>query len=155
MLAKVANKDTRTVVSALMLKGKALEKYVASIANRIEIVCCLAAEEKGGEELFAVEVYSCPRVPEVYWWGDLNHDSMIQLVNDRYNGVWWPYKDRWEGKLDRLMRNFNAGDPATVNELGFALDGAELGPYISQLVQMVSIVHCLANDAETRAKDTK
>jgi hypothetical protein len=57
--------------------------------------------------------------------------------------------------MGRLMKKYNAGEIATVSELGFALDGAELGLYISDLVQMVAIVHCLANDAETRAKDTK
>ena len=51
------------------------------------------------------------------------------------------------------MKKFDGGDTAAVNELGSALGGEELGLYINQLAQMAAIVQCLANDAETRAKD--
>ena len=54
-------------------------------------------EEEGAEKVLTVEVYGCPRVPEVDRSGNLNHESMIQHVNDRDKGVWRPYTDRWEG----------------------------------------------------------
>lgn len=92
----ILDRDGTAVLKSrkLKMRGKALEDHIAGIAERIEISRCLAAEEEGGEEVAPAQAYTCPPVPEVDWWGDIDHDSMIRFVNDRHNGVWWPYKDR-------------------------------------------------------------
>jgi len=90
--------------------------------------------------------FVCPAVPDVDWWGDVSHESIIALVNGRYDGNWRQYIKQWEKELDILFRRFELGEKVVVNMVGFKLEEEELGLYIGKVAQILSVSHCLASE---------
>ena len=141
----------------ITLRGEDLAKYVRDIDKRITVVRCLAKSTAAAEIKAAVAEatdYNCRPVPNVVWWGDLNHDGLITLVKARHKGNWKPFIADWESEMKVLLTSFNLGQEAIVSKTGLALSQEELALYYTKVLELVSVMHCLADDAE-RAKAKK
>ncbi|MBT7266437.1 MAG: hypothetical protein HN884_06160 [Rhodospirillaceae bacterium] len=138
----------------LSLKGDELRDYVDHVDARIRVIQCLKKKNNLPEkEEFAEDegsTYTCKPIPEVSWWGDLNHDNIKFLVKRNYKGNWQRYIKFWEEEMQALMASFGLGQEAVVNKLGFSLSNEELGLYVSKVSGMIAVLHCLADDAKKK-----
>jgi len=147
----------------LRIEGKALRKYIDDVERRINVTKCLA--EKGNapdDEIFASKfdtkggsAYACKPVPEVAWWGDIDHDRIRALVKRKHRGNWKSYIEFWEEEREALLTSFNLGQEAQVNKLGLSLSNEELALYVIDVNNMIATLNCLADDAKkaTKKKD--
>jgi hypothetical protein len=153
-IQKIIDNDGAAVIKSknLRLEGQELVAYLENMNQRISVVQCLAKEagtgtgSGSGEEI----KYTCPKIPEVEWWGDITHESMVAYVEKRLSGNWRPYIAKLDEEMNNMIRSFSEGEEVQLNNLGFVLGNEELGLYISQLAQLLAIGHCLANDATSR-----
>ncbi len=139
------------------IKGSKLAEYAQQIDERIAVVKCLAdaVSETDLEAAAAQEPqYNCKSVPDVPWWGDLNHDGLIALVRSRYKGEWRSLIKFWETESKVLLTSFNLGQEAIVNKAGMALSSEELALYYAKVIDLVAVLHCLADDHD-RSKGSK
>jgi hypothetical protein len=135
----------------ITLSGPELIEYAKKIGQRVGVLHCLASGEGGrGKGVKTASKFTCPDVPDVDWWGDVSHGSMIALVNNKHGGKWRNYIKRWEKELDTLMRRFELGEEVVVNMVGFKLGEEELGLYIGKVPQTLAVTYCLANEVASR-----
>ena len=138
------------------LAGDDLKIYIEDVEERIAVTKCLAKnykDNKSEKEEFAVTqapAFQCRPIPEVSWWGDLNHDGIKILVKRKFGNDWKRYIAFWDEEMIALMASFNLGQEATVNKLGLALSNEELGLYVSKVAGMLAVLHCLADDARAK-----
>jgi CheY-like chemotaxis protein len=86
----------------------------------------------------------CEELPKVPWWGSASHDSIIRYVNNKNNGNWGAYIDKWEGQLEKLNAILGKDGTVIAPKLGTRLTGPVLGQYISQVETRIQITKCLA-----------
>ena len=93
----------------------------------------------------------CAPFPKLEFWGDLTHDSTRSYVERRYDGDWDAYID----KLKRIMAGVQGiharGKGALIKLKGrrMRLKGPELGDYLQLSGARLSVVRCLAEQAES------
>jgi len=133
------------------LKGRKLSEYARKIHQRVAVIKCLSRSVSKSEVKTAMAkeaVFKCRPVPKVPWWGDLNHEGLIALVGSRYKGNWQSFIKFWETETKVLLTSFNLGHEAIVNKTGLALNSEELALYYAKTVDLVAVLHCLAEDAK-------
>ncbi|NQU57910.1 MAG: c-type cytochrome [Rhodospirillales bacterium] len=95
----------------------------------------------------------CAPFPEVPWWGGLTHASIAKYVDKRHGGDWNPYIAAWQSKLQKL-RDIRDKDFAAAVMSGTdkkqkrILRGVELDKYIDLVSKRLSVMRCLAKEAE-------
>jgi len=89
----------------------------------------------------------CNPVPDVEWWKLRTHEDIAGYVLRKYFGDWASLEKLLVGRLARLygIAERNAG--AVVKE-GTTLRGEQLASYIVQFGERLTIVRCLAAEAE-------
>lgn len=133
------------------LSGEQLAEYATKIDARIAVVKCLSNSVKKSDVKAAAAKtikYNCRPVPKVAWWGDLNHEGLISLVRARYKNNWPSFIKFWDGEMQALLTSFNLGQEAVVNKAGLALSSEELALYYTKVLELVAVLHCLADDAQ-------
>ena len=133
---------------------------IASKTNAVLLAGLVSAVLFGlaGPSLAATD--DCAAFPKVPWWGNLSHQSIGQLVEKRYGGDWTAYIRIWERNLHtfrKIRRNKSKAaisTPALKNKRQL-LGGKELDKYIKNVSARLSVMRCLANQAEAKTKGKK
>ncbi len=91
---------------------------------------------------YEAQAASCPDLPEVAWW-KTNHDKIVDYVEQRYEGKWEPYLDKWRDYRNK-MRAIHAKDgTAIVKSRGIRLRGANLEKHIGDVEKRILVTQCL------------
>jgi len=86
----------------------------------------------------------CSVFPEVSWWGKLSHKKVISYVNNKHNGNWYGYINKWEHQLNKLARIYKNGSSVAIHSKGVKLSGSELAAYIDKVKRRIAVNRCLA-----------
>ncbi len=91
----------------------------------------------------AARANSCPAFPYVAWWGDMTHDSVTKVVQQRYHGDFSPVINMLVQELAKMEQAKATGEvypvPSTTRRLG----GPQLTVYMNQTKLAVSVLRCL------------
>jgi len=91
----------------------------------------------------------CDPFPKVPWWGTLNHDKVATYVSRKHEGNWAPYVTKWAKQIDKLKDVHKRQSSVFVRYKGkkVQIAGDALGNYIKLVEKRVSVVRCLAQNA--------
>ncbi len=89
----------------------------------------------------------CAAFPEVSWWGNLTHEDVIRYVNQKHEGEWTPYLEKWENQLDTVQRVYDRKSAVVIKAKGITLEGKALRAYIEKIRIRVEVNRCLAKQA--------
>ena len=99
---------------------------------------------------------TCGLFPHVSWWGDMTHESVRNVVRDRYVGDWRPVIDGLTQQMSTLQMLKEQGRPYAVPNTTRQLGGDQLTVYLDQVRLTLSILYCLRdNDMAGRAAPAK
>lgn len=90
-----------------------------------------------------VAVIICKPIPDVEWWANKSHASVIGYVKRKYKGDWRPYIKNWENRLKKL-RDIQARESSAIASGGIVLKGEELNDYLEKVTLRVEVIKCLA-----------
>jgi hypothetical protein len=91
----------------------------------------------------AARANACPAFPYVVWWGDMTHETVTQVVQERYRGNWSPVINMLVQELARMEQAKAAGEAYAVPNTTRRLSGPQLTVYTSQTKLAVSVLRCL------------
>lgn len=91
----------------------------------------------------------CDAFPKVPWWGNLNHDKVASFVSRKHDGDWKPYIKKWSKQVDKLKDVHKRESSVFVRFKGkkVKIAGDALKNYIKLVEKRVTVVHCLAQNA--------
>ncbi|NQU57043.1 MAG: hypothetical protein HQ513_07395, partial [Rhodospirillales bacterium] len=89
----------------------------------------------------------CEQSPFASWWGTSTHSSMVDYVKNRHDGKWAPYIDKWSNQLNKLQDIYSRNGRVSTSD-GTSLSGEGLKIHIEKLIKRISVLHCLANEAQ-------
>jgi CheY-like chemotaxis protein len=92
----------------------------------------------------------CDELPNVPWWGNATHESIISYVNNKNNGDWTAYVAKWERQLEKLGSIHAKGGAVIAPKLGTRLTGQTLGEYVDNVEIRVKVTRCLAKAASAQ-----
>lgn len=72
---------------------------------------------------------------------------MVNYVNNRHDGNWNPYIDKWVNQLNKLQDVYGRGSFATVSD-GTHLSENKLKEHIGKLEKRVAVIRCLAQGSK-------
>ena len=85
---------------------------------------------------------SCPALPEVAWW-DSSHRKIINYVDQKFQGEWDPYIDRWVNYRDRMQGILDRAGTAVVKSRNIRLAGSDLAAHIGDIDRRIYVTRCL------------
>lgn len=88
---------------------------------------------------------TCGDIPEVPWWGNATHDSIIAYVNFKNDGDWDVYITKWERQLTNLQDIHGRGGAVITPIEHNRLHGDALAEYISKFESRLNVSRCLAD----------
>ncbi|MBT6095247.1 MAG: hypothetical protein HOH04_10215 [Rhodospirillaceae bacterium] len=95
----------------------------------------------------------CNQFPKLKLWGDYSHEGVQKLVSTRLSGDWNGYLARLDNRLGSI-KDIHARGKALALKIGdkrYTLKGKTLAGYIRASEQRLSVVECLAHEAEMAA----
>ena len=144
----------------VFLSSEDLALYIPKLVQRTAVIRCLA---RGTAEAAEAKKIRCPPIPEISWWGNVDHQAVIAYVDRKHGGDWKPYVAKWESHLEKMTGLFDKRKGAAIPRSRVDLEKGEiqregaavgekvilghedLGLYIGQLVQRTAVHRCLAN----------
>lgn len=91
----------------------------------------------------AARANSCPAFPYVAWWGDMTHETVTQVVRQRYQGDWSPVINMLVQELAKMEQAKATGEVYPVPSTTRRLSGPQLTVYMNQTKLAVSVLRCL------------
>lgn len=91
----------------------------------------------------------CNDFPDVTWWKNLTHQSVINRVNLRHGGNWKSYISKWKDQYSKLQTIHGKGGAVAIPSSGIKLKGEPLNIYIGQVAQRIQITECLHSENQT------
>jgi hypothetical protein len=85
---------------------------------------------------------ACPALPSVTWW-DTSHRKIITYVDQKFQGDWDPYIDRWENYRNKMQGILDRSGTALVKSRNIRLKGLELAAHIEDIDLRIHITRCL------------
>ena len=146
--------------------------YIPKLVQRTAVIRCLTRVTAETAEKKTPAAFACPKIPEVSWWGDIGHETIIRYVDRKHGGNWKPYIAKWETHLERMMVLYDQRKGASIprDRVDMArgeiqregavkgdkiiLGHEDLGFYIANLVQRTAVHRCLSN-AAAKSEKTK
>jgi len=98
----------------------------------------------------------CPSITKSVWSKAMSNQSLVKLVENKYNGDWSGYTAKWERQLD-LARDINARGKYLTLKLKGKLQhvkGDDLREYIETVRERVVVINCLAESRGAAASRT-
>ncbi len=92
----------------------------------------------------------CAQFPKVPWWDNTTHEKTVRYVDQRLDGDWKKYIDKWSRQFIKMLDISNRGSTA-VTRSGKRLSGNELEDYVKKLEIRVTVIRCLAMEAAINA----
>ncbi len=114
-------------------------KVKAGIAGMVMITGSMIITTQPSNEAHAA---ACPALPEVAWW-KTNHDKIVKYVDQRYNGIWEPYIDKWRNYRKKMQAIHDKDGTAIVKSRGIRLKGASLEKHIDDVERRILVTQCL------------
>ena len=93
---------------------------------------------------------ACAPFPPVAWWGEMTHESVRNVVRDRYVGDWRPVIDSLSQQMSALQMLKDQGRPYAVPNSTRQLGGDQLVVYLDQVRLTLSILYCLRDQDMAR-----
>jgi hypothetical protein len=88
----------------------------------------------------------CGPIPQVEWWKFKDHESVAGFVHRQHKGDWKPYIDKWFKRLV-ILQDMQARGSTAITRTGVRLNGKDLQSYIDQMMQRLTVIRCLAQEA--------
>ena len=92
----------------------------------------------------------CVPLPKVKWWKNHSHIKIVTYVNQKYEGDWSPYINKWVRRMAKVQA-IHDRDATVVTSDGRRLQGAVLDDYIDKMAKRISVTRCLALEAAKAA----
>jgi len=145
-------------------RGNASVDTGKGIPQRTIIMAILALLVVGGGAFLGMKFYAavpletsvdanwpfsskCEQSPFASWWGTSTHASMVAYVARHHAGNWNPYIDKWVNQLNKMEDIDSRNGRASTSD-GTVLTGKTLKAHIVKLKKRISVLHCLANEAQ-------
>ncbi len=87
---------------------------------------------------------TCPPVPEVSWWGGLDHQDIVERVDQDYDGNWEAYVQKWQRQLNTVQSAHGKGQEILISGRGIRLSGQALKAYLGKVSARLETTRCLA-----------
>jgi len=114
-------------------------KVKAGVAGMVMMTGFMIITTQPNNEAHAA---ACPALPEVAWW-KTNHDKIVKYVDQRYNGVWEPYIEKWENYRNKMQAIYEKDGTAIVKSRGIRLRGDSLEKHIGDVEKRILVTQCL------------
>ncbi len=85
----------------------------------------------------------CEPIPDVKWWANKSHASVVAYVKRKFKGDWQPYIKNWKSRLAKL-EDIQKRKSSAIASGGIVLKGPELKSYIDKVSKRVDVIQCLA-----------
>ena len=86
----------------------------------------------------------CSTFPKVALWGAIDHGKATRYVDAKHDGDWAPYVKKWQRQLTKVKGIWDRGGSIVFKKQDIKLEAEELGTYVEQLEERVSVIECLA-----------
>lgn len=94
----------------------------------------------------------CPTPPNVSWWVNTTHFSMVQYVNNKHRGDWNPYLDTWVNQYNKLRDVYGRNSTVRTKD-GTRLSGEILKEHIGKIETRISVIRCLSQESKAQIKN--
>ena len=115
------------------------KKTKAGIAGMVMITGTMIFTTQPNNEAKAA---SCPDLPKVAWW-KTNHDKIVKYVDQRYDGKWEPYLNKWRHYKNKMQAIHAKDGTAIVKSRGIRLKGDNLKKHIGDVEKRILVTQCL------------
>ena len=75
----------------VILSAEDLGLYIPKLVQRTAVIRCLARQTADDAQPKKPAAIACPKFPDVSWWGNIGHQSVMRYVDRKYGGDWKPY----------------------------------------------------------------
>ncbi|MFP6732987.1 MAG: hypothetical protein VB959_04010 [Rhodospirillales bacterium] len=94
------------------------------------------------QKIDAAYAAGCPTLPRVAWW-NTSHWKIVKFIDERYNGAWDSYIERWVNYQRKMQRILDEDGTAVVRSRGLHLKGPVLAAHISDIERRIRVTECL------------
>ena len=94
------------------------------------------------QKIDAAYAEGCPSLPRVAWW-NTSHRKIVKFIDERYNGAWDSYIDRWVNYQRKMQRILEEDGVAVVRSRRLQLKGPVLAAHISDIERRIRVTECL------------
>lgn len=94
------------------------------------------------QKIDAAYAEGCPSLPRVAWW-NTSHRKIVKFIDERYNGAWDSYIERWANYQRKMQRILEEDGIAVVRSKGLQLKGPVLAAHISDIERRIRVTECL------------
>jgi len=102
----------------------------------------LSATSYNQQKIDAAYAEGCPSLPRVAWW-NTSHRKIVKFIDERYNGAWDSYIERWINYQRKMQRILEDDGIAVVRSRGLQLKGPVLAAHISDIERRIRVTECL------------
>lgn len=88
----------------------------------------------------------CSAIPNVAWWGDLTHAKIKQHVDQKLDGDWGAYIEKWAIQQKKLQSWLESGSSAVIRNRIVSFNIEAVTDYMLQVEKRLEITRCLAID---------